>query len=92
MTKSSSCSSLPVDNELKPVEVFMLRSDCSRQGEIFAVSTEHSPSNEVISFYWSNLTESRLHLSVPLQIVVQVMARWIRHTIVDKGAYVSILS
>ena len=30
LTKSSSCSSLPVENELKPAKVFMLRSDCSR--------------------------------------------------------------
>ena len=29
LTKSSSCSSLPVENEPKPATVFMLRSDCS---------------------------------------------------------------
>ena len=29
LTKYSSCSSLPVENELNPAEVFMLRSDCS---------------------------------------------------------------
>ena len=34
LTKSSSCSSLPVENELQPVEVFMRRSDCSQQDEI----------------------------------------------------------
>ena len=92
LTKSSSCSSLPVESELKPTEVFMLRSDCSRQEEIFSVVIKPSPSDEVISFDSSNLTESCLHLSVPLQIVVQVTDRRILHTIVDKGAYVSILS
>ena len=35
LTESSSCSSLLVENELKPAEVFTLRSDCSRQEEIF---------------------------------------------------------
>ena len=50
LTKSSSCSSLPIENEPKPVEVFMLCSDCSRQEEIFSFSTEPSPSTEVISF------------------------------------------
>ena len=30
LTKYLSCSSLPVESELKPAEVFMLRSDCSR--------------------------------------------------------------
>ena len=66
LTKSSSCSSLPVENELNPVEVFMLHSYCSRQEEILSLSTKPSPISEVISFDWSNLTMYRLHSSVPL--------------------------
>ena len=54
--------------------------------------TEPSLSSEVIPFDWSNLTESPLNLSVPFQIVVNVSARRILRTIVDEGAYVSILS
>ena len=50
LTKSSSFSSLIIENEPKPIEVFMLHSDCFRQGEIFSISTEPSPSNEIISF------------------------------------------
>ena len=50
LTKSSSCSSLPVESELNPAEVFMLRSDCYRQEEILSVSTEPSLSSEVIFF------------------------------------------
>ena len=50
LTKSSSCSSLLVENEPKPAEFFMLRSDCSQQQEILSVSTESSLSSEVISF------------------------------------------
>ena len=92
LTKSSSCSSLPVENELKPAEAIMLRSDCSQQEEILSVSTEPCPSSEVISFEWSNLTESRLHSSVPFQIVVNVTARRILRTIVDEGDSISILS
>ena len=92
LTKSSSCASLPIENELKPVEVFMLHSDFSRQEEILSVSSEPSLSSEVISFDWSNLTESCLHSSVPFQIVVNVTSRKILHTIVDEGASVSILS
>ena len=57
-----------------------------------SVSIEPSLSSEVISFNWSNLIESRLHLSVPFQIVVNVTARQILRTIVDEGASVSILS
>ena len=75
LTKSSYFSSLPVENELNPAEVFMLRSNCSRQEEISSVSTKPSLSSEVISFDWSNLTESHLHLSAPFQIVVNVTAR-----------------
>ena len=70
----------------------MIRSNCSRQEEILSVSIEPSLSSEVISFDWSNLTESRLHSSVPFQIVVNVIARQMLHTIVDEGAFVSILS
>ena len=54
-TKSLSCSSLLVENEPKPAEVFMLHFDCSRQEEILSVSTEPSPSSEIISFDWSRL-------------------------------------
>ena len=57
-----------------------------------SVSTEPSPSSEVISFDWSNLTESHIHSSVPFQIVVNVTARRILRTIVDEGASISILS
>ena len=75
MNKYSSYSYLPVENELKPVEVFMLHSDYSRQEEILFVLTEPSLSSEVISFDWSNLIESHLHSSVPFQIVVNVTTR-----------------
>ena len=50
LTKSSSCSSLPVEGELNPAEDFMLCSDCLRQEEILFVLIEPSPSSEVISF------------------------------------------
>ena len=41
LTKYLSCSSLPVENELKPAEVFMLHSDCSWQEEIISILTEY---------------------------------------------------
>ena len=77
---------------MKPAKVFMLHSDCSRQEEILSVLTEPSPSSDDISFDRSNLIESRLHSSVPFQIVVNVTDRRILHTINDEGASVSILS
>ena len=39
LTKYSFCSSLPIENEPKLDEVFMLCSDFSRQEEILSVST-----------------------------------------------------
>ena len=57
-----------------------------------SVSTEPSPSNEIISFDWSNLIEHHLHSSVLFQIVLNVTARQMLHTIVDEGASIIILS
>ena len=85
LTKSSSCSSLPVGNEVNPVEVFMLRFDCSQEEEILSLLTEPSPSSEVIYFDWINLTESHLHSSVPFQIYVRVTGKSILCTIIEKG-------
>ena len=92
LTQYSSCPSLLIESEMKTFEVFIVNSDCSTQEEILSISTEPSPSTEVISFDWNNLIESRLHLSVSFQIVVNVTARRILRTIVDEGDFVSILS
>ena len=62
------------------------------QEEVLSLSMGPSPSSEVISFDWSNLTESCLHSSVPFQIVLNVTTRRILRTIVNEGASVSILS
>ena len=67
LTQSSSCPSLPVESEVKIAEVFVIGSDCPTQGKIFSASIRSSPSTEVISFDWSNLTKSCIPLSVPLQ-------------------------
>ena len=91
-TQSSSYPSLLIESENHPAEFFVLSFDCSMQEKILSLSTEPSPSSEVTSFDWSNLTEYRLHSSVPFQIVVRVNSKSILCTIVDEGASVSILS
>ena len=48
-TQSPSCPSLPVESELKHAKVFIVSSDYSMQEEILSLSTEPSPSSEVIS-------------------------------------------
>ena len=84
-TQYLSCPSLLIESENHPTEVFIVSSDYSMQEEILSLSTKPSPSTEVISFDWSNLTESLLHSSVPFQIVVNVTTRWMLRTIVDEG-------
>ena len=91
-TSSPPDPSLPIESENHLAEVFIVSYDCSMQEEFLSLSIEPSLSSEVISFDWSNLTESCLHLSVSFQIVVNVTARRILHTIVDEGASVSIIS
>ena len=56
LIQSLSSPSLLVESELKPLEFFTISFDCSVQVEVFYLSTEPSPSSEVISFDWSNLT------------------------------------
>ena len=92
LTQSSCCASLLIESENHLAEVFVVSSDCSTHKEILSLSIEPSPSSEVISFDWSNLTESRIPSSVPFQISVRVVAKSILHTIVDEGASVSIIS
>ena len=50
LTKSSSCPSLLIESKNHPDEVFIVSSDCSMQEEVLSLSTEPSPSSEVISF------------------------------------------
>ena len=91
-TSSPPDPSLPIESENHSAEVFVVRSDCSMQEELLSLSTEPSLSSEVIFFDWSNLTEYRLHSSVPFQIAVRVATKSILCTIVDEGASISILS
>jgi hypothetical protein len=46
----------------------------------------------VIRIDWNTLTKPRLPSYAPFQIAVQVCGRHIPNTIIDEGAYVSILS
>ena len=50
LTQSLYCTSLLIESENHPPEVFVVSSDYSMQEEILSLSTEPSPSTEVISF------------------------------------------
>jgi hypothetical protein len=90
--RSSVDPTLPSESELNTTDVFFVSSDCSGQGDIPSISTEPPPSTEVISFDWNSLAEPRLPSSIPFQIIVQVVDKYIYHTIIDEGASISILS
>jgi hypothetical protein len=53
---------------------------------------EPPPSNESILFYWGALTVPHFPSHIPFNITVQVCGRDVPHTLIDKGAYISILS
>ena len=50
LTHFLSCPSLLIKSENHPAEVFVVSYDCSMQEEILPLSTEPSPSSEIISF------------------------------------------
>ena len=50
------------------------------------------PSSEVCSFDWNSLTKPSLPSDIPFQIYGGIVGKEIFRTIVDEGAFVSILS
>jgi hypothetical protein len=53
---------------------------------------EPPPSYEAIHFDWGVLTGPHLPSHIPFHIIVQVCGRDIPQTLIDEGAFVSILS
>jgi hypothetical protein len=61
---------LPLESEFDTAQVLLATIYSSRQGEISPVSTETSPSIEVISFYWNRLTDPCIPSYPPFQLIV----------------------
>jgi hypothetical protein len=53
---------------------------------------ESPPSNEAIIFYWGALTRPRLPSHIPFKITVQVCGWDVPQTLINEGAFISILS
>jgi hypothetical protein len=77
---SSVDPTLPLESELHTAQVLLVTSDSSTHGGISPVSFEPPPSNEVISFDWSRLTEPRLPSSTPFQIIVKAYGKNVHRT------------
>ena len=54
--------------------------------------TKPPPSNEAILFYWGVLTGPRLPSHIPFKITIHICGRAVPQTMIDEGAFVSILS
>jgi hypothetical protein len=73
-------------------QVYLINIDSPKQGGTPPIPMEPPSSNQMISINWNHLTEPSIRSYVPFQITVQVCDRNIPNTIIEKGAFVSILS
>jgi hypothetical protein len=74
-------------------QVFLVTVDSSRQGGTSPIPMTPPSSNGMISIDWNHLTEPRLPSYMPFEIMVKFCGRvMIPNTIIDEGAFVSILS
>jgi hypothetical protein len=89
---SSVDPTLPLESEFDITHVFLVNTNSSIQGGIYPSTLEPPPRSEAILFYWHGIIVPRLPSYVPFQIIVRVCGRDVPNTIVDEGAFVSILS
>jgi hypothetical protein len=90
--QSSVDPTLLLESKPDTAHVFLVNTDSTVPGGIPPPPVEPPPSNEAILFDWGALTGPRLPSHIPFQITVQVHGRDVPQTLIDEGAYVSILS
>jgi hypothetical protein len=83
---------LPLESKLDTAHVFLIDTDSTMLGDIPPSPVGPPPSNEAIRFDWGVLTGPHLPSHIPFQITVQVCCRDVPQTLIDEGAFVSILS
>jgi hypothetical protein len=89
---SSIDPTLPLESKPNTAHVFLVDTDSTVSGGIPPSPMELPPNNEAIHFDWGVLTGPRLPSHIPFQITVQVCGRDIPRTLIDEGAFISILS
>jgi hypothetical protein len=87
----SSVDPTPHSKSEDVAQVYLVNTDSPGQGGTLPIPMATPSSNQMISINWNHLIEPRLPSYVPFQITVQVCDRNIPNTIIDEGAYVSIL-
>ena len=90
LEQSSTNPTLPSESDENTIHVSFVSSDFSGQVGIPLMVPPTSP--EVISFDWNSLVEPHLPSYVPFHIIVKLLSSMIHQTILDEGAYISILS
>jgi hypothetical protein len=83
---------LPLESKPDTTHVFLVDTESPMPRGIPPSPIGPPPSNETIHFDWGVLTGPHLPSHIPFQITVQVCGRDIPQTLIDEGAYVSILS
>jgi hypothetical protein len=89
--QSSVDPTLSLESKPDTAHVFLIDTDFTVPGGI-PPPTKPPPSNEAILFYWGALIGPRLPSHIPFQITVQVRGRDVPQTLIDEGAFISILS
>jgi hypothetical protein len=83
---------LPLESKPYTAHVFLIDTNYIVIGGIPHSHVEPPPSNEPILFYWGALTGPHLPSHIPFNITVQVCGRDVPQTLINEGAFVSILS
>jgi hypothetical protein len=92
LISSSVDPTLPLESKPDTAHVFLVDTESTMLGVIPPSPMKSPPSNEAILFDWGALTRPRLPSHIPFHIIVQVCGWDIPQTLIDEGAFTSILS
>jgi hypothetical protein len=89
---SSVDPTLPLKSKLDTNHIFLVDTEYTMLECIPPSPVEPPPSNEAIHFNWGVLTGPHLPSHIPFQITMQVCGQDVPQTLIDEGAFISILS
>jgi hypothetical protein len=83
---------LPLESKYDNAHIFLIDTKSPVPRGIPPSPVGPPPSNETIHFDWGVLTGPHLPSHIPFHIIVQVCGQDVPQTLIDEGAYISILS
>jgi hypothetical protein len=81
---------LALESKPDTAHVFLVDTESPLLRGIPPSLVRNPPSNEAIHFDWGVLTRPRLPSHIPFHIIVHVCGRYVPHTLIDEGAFISI--